>query len=123
MLNFSILNDNQGVVSVAIFLVTLFFGWFSGIFSALRKRPVFKIDVISGPSFCCTFNNGNEFKGYKTHITAFSLYLNIANIGSAPSSIQSIHLGYHQDIDQFRINWLKCKIFWFWLKNKRSLDV
>jgi hypothetical protein len=36
-------NDNQGVVSIAIFAATLLFGWASGTFSALRRKPKFKI--------------------------------------------------------------------------------
>ncbi|RKG37469.1 hypothetical protein [Acinetobacter rongchengensis] len=119
---FKLLNENQGVVSLAIFLVTLLFGWFSGIFGALRKRPKFKIDIIDGPSFCCTFNNGNEFNGHDTHITAFALYLNIANIGSAPSSIHRIYIGYHHDIDRIGIDWLKYKIFWFWLEKETVIS-
>lgn len=112
------LNGNQGVVSLAIFILTLLLGWFSGIFSALRKRPKFKIETIEGPTFCCTYNSGNLFNGHDAHITAFALYLNIANIGSAASSIEKIHIGYHWDIEPFSLNWLKYKIGWFCLKNE-----
>lgn len=112
------LNNNQGVVSLTIFIVTLVFGWVSGIFSALRKRPNFKIETIEGPTFCCTYNTGNIFNGHDAHITAFALYLNISNIGSAPSSIEKIHIGYHWDLDPISWTWLKYKIGWFWLKNE-----
>lgn len=112
------LNNNQGVVSLAIFIVTLLLGWGSGIFSALRKRPNFKIQTIIGPTFCCTYNTGNIFNGHDAHITAFALYLNIANIGSASSSIEKIHIGYHWDLEPMSWNWLKYKIGWFWLKNE-----
>ncbi len=56
------------------------------------------------------------------HTTAFSLYLNISNIGSAPSSIQKIYIGYHWDLEPFSINWLKYKIGWFWLKHETVIS-
>lgn len=128
MFNFKIvdviklLNDNQGIISIAIFIITLLLGWISGIFSALQKKPKFKIDLIDGPSFCCTFNTGKECFGHDVHTTAFSLYLNISNIGSAPSSIQKIYIGYHWDLEPFSINWLKYKIGWFWLKHETVIS-
>ena len=112
------LNDNQGVVSLAIFILTLLLGWVSGIFSALRKRPKFKIGTIDGPTFCCTYNTGNTFNGHDAHITAFAIYLKIANIGSASSSIEKIQIGYHWDIEPISLNWLKYRLGWFWLKNE-----
>lgn len=48
-------NDNQGIVSVAIFVFTIVFGWATGIFSALRRKPKFKLSLIDGPTFCCTY--------------------------------------------------------------------
>ncbi|QPF33219.1 hypothetical protein H0S56_06150 [Acinetobacter lwoffii] len=113
------LNDNQGVVSLAIFILTLLLGWVSGIFSALRKRPKFKIGTIDGPTFCCTYNTGNTFNGHDAHITAFAIYLKIANIGSASSSIEKIQIGYHWNIIPFSFNWLKYRFLgWFWLKEQ-----
>lgn len=75
------LNDNQGVVGVTIFVATLILGWVSGIFSALRRRPKFKIGLIDGPTFVCTFLTGKKFDDYDVHRTAVALYLKIANVG------------------------------------------
>lgn len=88
-------NQNQGVLAVVLFLVTLALGWVSGIFSALRRKPKFQISVIDGPTFCCTFMLGKRHGDYEVHRTGVALYLRIANVGSAPSSIDNISIGYH----------------------------
>jgi len=110
-----ILNDNQGIVSVIIFAITIIFGWVSGIFSALMRKPKFKMSLIVGPTFCCTYKTGNTFNGFDAHRTCIALYLNIANIGSAASSIEKISIGYHWHLKPFSIQWLKFAIGWFWL--------
>ena len=47
-----LLNENQGVLAVVLFLGTLLLGWASGLFKALRNKPNLKIRVIeNGPSF------------------------------------------------------------------------
>ncbi len=108
-------NENQGVVSVAIFLVTIAFGWASGIFSALRRKPKFRVTVSAGPTFCCTFLVGRKHGEYDVHRTGVALYLNIANIGSAPSSIEGISVGYHWHLKPFSLSWVKNTLGWFWL--------
>ena len=45
-------NDNQGVVSLSIFVATLVLGWVSGVFSALRRKLKFRLSLIAGPTFC-----------------------------------------------------------------------
>ncbi len=109
------LNDNQGVVGVAIFLATAIFGWASGIFSALRKRPNFKVSLIEGPTFCCTYHTGKMHGQYEAHRTGIALYLSIANVGSAASSIENISVGYHWHLRPFSLLWLKYAVGWFWL--------
>jgi hypothetical protein len=104
-------NDNRGALSLIQFTVTIFLGWVSGIFAALRRKPKFKIRVIEGPSLCTTFETGRDFNNYKTHRTAISLYLRIANIGSAPSVIDSINIAYHNYS-------FKYTFFWFWLEKE-----
>lgn len=61
---FKWVNDNQGVVSIVIFLITLFIGWVSGIFSALRRKPRFKLSLLDGPTFCCTYLIGKKHGEY-----------------------------------------------------------
>ncbi len=66
MFNFKIvdviklLNDNQGIISIAIFIITLLLGWISGIFSALQKKPKFKIDLIDGIRFAVPLIQGKS---------------------------------------------------------------
>ncbi|ELE5880817.1 hypothetical protein V9J68_003467 [Vibrio cholerae] len=110
------LNDNQGVLALVLFLATVLLGWLSGIFSALRQKPKFKVSLIDGPSFSCTYPTGNTYNGYQTHKTGFSLYLKVANIGSAPSSIESVSIAYHWHLRRFSLLWLKYTIGWYWLR-------
>jgi hypothetical protein len=111
-------NLNQGIVSIAIFAITLLIGWISGIFSALRRKPKFKLDLLDGPTFCCTFLIGTRFNEHDVHRTGFALYLTIANVGSAPASIQDIHIAYHWHLRPWSLNWIKYRLGWFWLKNQ-----
>ncbi|WP_298597126.1 hypothetical protein [Zoogloea sp.] len=108
-------NDNQGVVTIAVFLATLGLGWISGIFSALRRKPKFRISVISGPTFCCTYFTGAKHEAFDVHRTGIALYLKISNVGTAPSSIEDISVGYHWNLKPFSIFWLRYSIGWFWL--------
>ncbi|RUP80607.1 hypothetical protein C7Y69_11165 [Alteromonas sp. KS69] len=109
------LNGNQGVLAVIIFLLTLLFGWISGIFRALQKKPRFKLSLIPGPTFTTTTITGHLDNGIPTHKTAIALYLSVANIGSAPSEIKYVKVGYHWDIKPFRKEWFKYRLGWFWL--------
>lgn len=117
-------NTNQGVVGLGIFLLTILFGWVSGIFSALRRKgkfsalrrkPKFKVKVIPGPSFCCTFGTGKKHNGYDVHRTGISLYLSVSNVGSAPSSLENVSIGYHWNLRPFSWLWIKNSLGWFWL--------
>lgn len=114
------LNDNQGVVGVAIFAVTLALGWVSGIFSALRRRPKFRIQLIEGPTFVCTFLTGKKYNNFDVHRTGVALYLKIANSGSAASSIDEISVGYHWQVIPFTRAWFKYGVGWFWLRNQTA---
>jgi hypothetical protein len=108
-------NDNQGVVSIAIFVVTVVFGWASGIFSALRRRPKFKLALIQGPTFCCTYLIDKRHGDFDVHRTGVALYLLISNVGSAASSIEKISVGYHWHLKPFSVKWIKYRLGWFWL--------
>jgi hypothetical protein len=111
-------NENQGVVSVTIFLVTVAFGWASGIFSVLRRRPKFKLSLIDGPTFCCTYLIGKKLGDIECHRTGIALYLSVANIGSAASSIEDVSVGYHWHLRPFSLQWIRYSIGWFWLSDQ-----
>lgn len=114
------LNDNQGVVGVAIFALTLALGWSSGIFSALRRKPKFKIQLINGPTFVCTFRTGKKYGELDVHRTGITLYLKIANVGAAASSIEQISVGYHWSVSHFSRAWFKYGMGWFWLHDQTA---
>lgn len=97
---------------MVLFLVTLLLGWVSGIFSALRLRPDFKIRLIPGPTFSCTFETGAQHDEHPVHRTGIALYLRIANVGSAPSSIESVAVGYR---NAMRPSWWPFRSGWVWL--------
>ncbi len=111
-------NDNQGVVSIGIFVVTMTFGWVSGIFSSLRRKPKFRLTLIDGPTFCCTYHVGKTQGDYEVHRTGIALYLVVANTGSAASSIANVSVGYHWHLQRFSLQWLRYSIGWFWLNNQ-----
>lgn len=111
-------NENQGVLTVALFIVTIIFGWFSGIFSALRRKPKFKIETIPGPTFSCTYLTGNKHNEYDAQQTAIAIYLYISNIGAAPSSIHKIRIAYHWNLTPWSLIWLKNTIGWFWIEHQ-----
>lgn len=103
-------NENQGLLSVALFLVAALFGWISGIFSGLRKKPSFKMRLLSGPNFCCTYPTGQKYGERELHRTAIALYLSVANVGSAAATIQRVSIGYRPGVTILR--WLRR---WRWL--------
>lgn len=109
------LNENQGVVSITIFAVTLLLGWVSGIFSALRHRPRFNIQLIKGPTFVCTFPTGKKYGEFDVHRTGVALYLKVANTGWAASTIERISVAYHWHVAPFTRAWFRYRIGWFWL--------
>jgi hypothetical protein len=111
------LNANQGLVSVLIFLLTILLAWISGIFKAIRQRPVFKISTIPGPTFCTTIETGNESNGFKHTRTGISIYLRVANIGNAPSDIERVSIGFKWQAIPFTSIWFKYVIGWFWLEH------
>lgn len=114
-------NRNQGVVSIFIFAATLLFGWVSGIFSALRRRPRFRIRTIEGPTFCSTFLTGAKHENFDIYRSAFAVYLHVSNVGSASGSIDAVHLGYHWQVRPFTLTWLRYGVGWFWLKNQTAV--
>ena len=117
----ALLNGNQGVLTVAIFITTLLFGWVSGIFAALRRKPRLRVNLIPGPSLCTTFPTGDKHNGYDTHRTAISLYLTVANVGAAPTSIEDIWVAYHWAVRPFSLIWIRYGLLWFWLRHQVAI--
>jgi hypothetical protein len=115
-----LLNENQGVVSVALFACGLFLGWVTGIFEALRRKPKLKLGLIPGPTLCTTFFTGEKRDGRTVHRTAISIYLRIANIGTAATSIQNVALGYHWNIRSYNPKWLRYRISWSWIDHPHT---
>ncbi|EEZ32131.1 conserved hypothetical protein [Brucella sp. 83/13] len=110
------LNQNQGVLTLIIFVATCIFAWFSGIVSALRRRPVFAVDLLNGPTFCCKFDIGKKHdNGYPFYRVGFALYMRVINRGAAPSSIESISIAYKWHVKPFTVAWLRYRLGYFWL--------
>lgn len=114
------LNDNEGVVSVCIFLLTLLFGWTSGIFSALRRKPKFTCGLIPGPTFACIFPTGEKFNDHDVHRIGFALYLSVANRGTAASSLYSVHIGYRWNLIPFTKSWFRHTLRRHWLTERTA---
>jgi hypothetical protein len=114
------LNDNQGLVSVVIFILTLFLGWASGIFSALRRKPKFIAELIPGPTFVCVFPTGEKSTGHDVHRIGFALYLSVANCGSSASSLHAVHVGYRWNVVPFSKSWFCNTLFRHWLQHRTA---
>ena len=96
------LNNNVGFLNLILFFTSLFLGWISGLFRSILKRPKFEIRVIPKMTFGSVFYTGQQytppgFGTYQLHKTAFVLYLEITNIGSANSKLGKIKIGFHKD--------------------------
>ena len=112
------LNANQGVLSAIIFAATIFLGFATGIFNSLRRVPKFKVSLIEGPTFACTFVTGNKYNEFDVHRTAIVLYLSVSNVGSSASSIHRVSVAYHWNVNPFSRLWLKYGVGWFWLHDQ-----
>lgn len=87
-------NENSGFLVLLIFITTLVIGWITGLLSYYRKRPKFEIRIIQLSTFGCVIDLKRTYEEYPVHKTAFAIYLEIANVGNAPSSVGKIELGY-----------------------------
>jgi hypothetical protein len=110
-------NDNSGFLSLITFFTALIIAWTSGFFQFLRHRPKFKTSIIPGPTFSCTYPTGVKHEEYDVTRTFFALYLQIANIGSAPASLETISLGYKWSVNRINKSFFKYVIGWCWLEN------
>ena len=81
-------NENQGVLAIGLFVLTILLGWTSGIFKALRRKPDLKMWTLPRPTFACVFGTGRKHNGYDAHSTGIALYLRISNSSDIPSLIR-----------------------------------
>jgi len=112
-------NANSGFVSIVLFAFSIGFAWITGIFRSLIKKPKFKIRILPGPTMCSTFTTGKKHEGFDVHRTAISVYLSIANVGSAPASIEKVWVGYRWHIKPFSLLWLRYRCFKYGSSGKR----
>lgn len=114
-----IINENQGIVTIGIFVLTIVLGWISGIFKSFRRKPELKIETIQGPTFVCVFRTGGMHRGHEIHRTGIALYLRVTNVGISSTSITSIKVGYHWNISIYSFwNWIRYRLGWFYLSNQ-----
>jgi hypothetical protein len=97
-------NDNSGFLGLLIFIFSLLLGWITGLFNYFIKKPKFKIRIIEGATFGSIIELNKTFQDLPVNKTAIAVYLEITNIGNAPSSIGLIELGYL--LSDFRPKWL-----------------
>lgn len=96
------LNSNEGLLSLLLFIVSLIIGWISGIFRVLMQKPKFKVRIIPKMTFGTVYLTGEKYTPpmqgtYDLHKTAFAIYLEITNVGSASSDIGKIEIGYFRN--------------------------
>ena len=113
-----LLNNNQGVVSVLIFVLTITLALLSGLFRAIRHLPHLKIQTLQGPTFVCVFGTGGQYEGYKTHGIGIALYLSVSNVGLSPTAITGIKVGYHWNTDTSLWSWTRYRLGWFYLEDQ-----
>lgn len=104
-------NQNSGFLALLIFLAALFLGWISGIFSSLRRKPKLKITVLPGPNITASFPTGRYHNSHEMHRTSLAVYIKVANIGKAPTSIDEVHVGYKSQA-------YRNPLRWYWLKHQ-----
>lgn len=95
-------NENSGFLSLVLFLATILYGWLSGLFSSLIKKPKLKVRFIPKVCFYSTFYVNEKYepkKGevYDVHKTGFVIYTSISNIGNIPTAIDKIYIGYKKN--------------------------
>lgn len=107
-------NLNSGFLSVILFGATVIYGWLSGLFGSLIKKPKLKIRFIDKLSFFSMYLTGENWKHpdskleYELHKTGFVAYMSFANVGNMATSIDKIYIGYYLNKPGFfkKINWL-----------------
>jgi len=92
-----------------LFIATIIYGWWSGLWASLTKKPKLSVRFIDKVSFYSFYFTGEKWLNkelnteFELHKTGFVVYMSIANIGNKPTSIDKIFLGYEKN---------KAKSFW-----------
>jgi hypothetical protein len=90
-------NLNPGFTSILIFILTITFGWITGIFKGLIQKPKLKIGFIDTPTFGCIIKIPGSHNELPIQKNAFSVYFKISNIGNQACTIDEVYLGYIPD--------------------------
>ena len=118
-------NTNSGFVSIILFIATILYGWLSGLFNSIIRKPKLKIRFIDKLSFYSFFKTGKDFyhekldQNYEVHKTGFVVYMSIVNIGNIPTSIDKIYLAYNKNKHYSWYRFIKEKV---WLSQWHSID-
>ena len=112
-----LLNENQGILAVVLFILSILLGWISGLFKILWRKPDLKIYVLPGPTFACVIGTGREHNGYDTHSTGIALYLKISNVGRSPTTIAQIKVGYRR-FPRNILEFLRLRAKWFFINEQ-----
>jgi hypothetical protein len=102
-------NQNSGFLGLIIFIISLIIGWLSGLFNYFRKKPKFKIRIIETATFGTIIDLKKTYNNLPVNKTAFAIYLEVSNVGNAPSSIGKISLGYL--LSDLRPKWRTSRIW------------
>jgi len=100
-------NENSGFLSLILFLATILYGWLSGLFSSLIKKPKLKVRFIPKVCFYSTYYVDEKYEPkegekYDVHKTGFVIYASISNVGNMPTAIDKIYIGYKKN-KEFRL--------------------
>jgi len=94
------MNKNSGFLSFLLFIAAIIIGWISGLFKSLVKKPKFKVRVVDKMTFYTIYPTGKQYKPPHLDETldlykiAFAIYMEVSNIGSAPSTLGKVRVGY-----------------------------
>ncbi|MCD4678884.1 MAG: hypothetical protein K8S00_00720 [Bacteroidales bacterium] len=96
-------NENSGFLALTLFVLSIVYGWLSGLFKSLIRKPKLKVRFIDKMTFYSFFYTGEKWyneeinEEFELHNTGFVVYFSIANVGSKPTSIDKIWLGYKRN--------------------------
>ena len=99
-------NVNAGFTALLVFVAALVFGWFSGIFRALRQRPRLDVNLSEGPNLICGYQTGEIYEGKPVERTAASMRLDVTNRGSAGTTLCEIELAYRTQTNRPGKRWV-----------------
>jgi len=111
-------NDNSGFLALVLFLISVIYGWLSGMFNSLIKKPKLNVRFIPKMSFYSFYYTGKKWlnkdlnEEFELHKTGFVSYMSISNIGNKTTTIDKIWIGYYKSttkrkwLNKNNIQWL-----------------